>query len=151
MRRRVKSIDYTQRVVDLFIVYMSWMCAYFLKFESDSLFSWYANYGVLLLLVSLLVFKNSKLYDALRLTNTSKLASAQIRANALSLVAFLVIAFFMSHHRVSRVMLIIYFVISTGLLILSKIYFRKLMNSIKRKILIIGHGWPAKKYVKNIE
>ena len=151
MRRRVKSIDYTQRVVDLFIVYMSWMCAYFLKFESDSLFSWYANYGVLLLLVSLLVFKNSKLYDALRLTNTSKLASAQIRANALSLVAFLVIAFFMSHHRVSRVMLIIYFVISTGLLILSKIYFRKLMNSIKQKILIIGHGGPAKKYVKNIE
>ncbi len=151
MRRRVKSIDYTQRVVDLFIVYISWMCAYFLRFENESLFSWYANYGVLLFLISLLVFKNSKLYDALRLTNTSKLASAQIRANAISLVAFLVVAFFMSHHRVSRVMLVVYFALSTSLLVLSKIYFRKVMNSIKQRILVIGNGEPAKKYVKNIE
>lgn len=151
MKRRVKKIDYLQRVVDLVIVYGSWMMAYVLWLREGKLFDWYASYGVLLTIVSLIVFKNSKLYDSVRFANRQKEIATQLKANAFSFVIFLVIAFFMSHQRVSRVALILYFALSSGLLVLSKYYFRKIIDSLTHKIIMIGRGQPAIEYHEKIK
>ena len=151
MKRRVKKIDYLQRLVDLTIVYVSWMIAFFIYLRNDNLFSWYANYGVLLTIVSLIVFKNSKLYDSVRFSNISKEIATQLKANAFAFIIFLVIAFFMSHQRVSRVALVIHLLLSSGLLVLSKHYFRKLINSFTHKIIMIGKGQPALEYHEKIK
>jgi exopolysaccharide biosynthesis polyprenyl glycosylphosphotransferase len=150
LKRRVRRIDYIQRSVDLGIVYLSWISAYLLKFTNDSLFSWYAYYGVLLLFVSTIVFKNSKVYDSIRFSNISKEIATQLKANGAAFVTFLVLAFFTSNHRVSRVMLVIYFVMSSALLIYSKYFFRKLKNKAKHKILMIGKGKSAQDYHSKI-
>jgi exopolysaccharide biosynthesis polyprenyl glycosylphosphotransferase len=151
LRRRVKTIDYSQRIVDLLIVIFAWMVSYFLKFDGQELFNWYLNFGGLLVVVSLIVFKNSKVYDSVRFSNISKEIATQLKANAFSFVIFLVLAFFMSHQRVSRIALIIYFFLSSGLLILSKYYFRKIINSVTHKIIIIGRGQPAIEYHEKVQ
>ncbi len=150
MKRRMRTLDYTQRVIDILIVYASWVIAYLFRFDSEGLFSWYATYGVLLTVVSAIVFKNAKLYDALRYPNISKEAFSQFKASTVSFVIFLVLAFFMSHQRASRIMLVVYFILSSGLLILSKIYFRKLFAKIKHRVLVIGTGTAAKEYIENL-
>lgn len=151
MKKRLKTLDYMQRVIELLIVFSSWLIAYFCKFDSENLFSWYMSYGILLTLVSALVFKNSNLYDALRFPSMSKEATASVKANFVSLIIFLVIAFFISHQRASRVVLVVYFILSSSLLLLNKFYFRKTFSKIKHRILIIGSGKIAKDYINNLK
>ena len=151
MKKRLKTLDYMQRVIELLIIYFSWMAAFVFRFDTENMLSWYASYGVLLTIVSALVFKNSHLYDALRFPRLSKEVLASFKANLISLVIFLVIAFFMSHQRASRVVLVIYFILSTGLLIMSKVYFRKIFAKVKHRVLIIGSGKPAKDYIENLK
>jgi exopolysaccharide biosynthesis polyprenyl glycosylphosphotransferase len=127
------------------------MISYLFKFDSEDMIYWYVSYGLLLTTVSALVFKNSNLYDALKFPSLSKEASASIKANLISLIIFLVIAFFMSHQRASRVVLVIYFILSSSFLILSKVYFRKILAGIKHRVLIIGTGKPAKDYIENLK
>ena len=152
MKRRVRNIDYLQRLVDLIFVYGAWLIAYFFKFgTSDVLLNWYLNFGILLSIVSLIVFKNSKLYASVRFENPQKEIVSQIKSNVFALVIFLVIAFFVSHQRVSRVVLGIYLPLSTALLVWSKVYFRKIIEKQKHKIIMIGRGAPALQYHEKIK
>ena len=158
MRRSVKKIDYLQRVVDLVIVYVSWLLAYFLRFvvelggdASENLFLWYVNFGFLLALVSMITFKNSKLYDAARMENPSKEIAMQFKANGIAFVGFLVLAFFVADHRVSRILLVIYFVISSLGLVWSKMFFRKRLEKTEMKYIMVGNGDVVLKYYKKVK
>jgi len=158
LRRQAKSLDYFQRSIDLIIVYGSWVLAYFLRFtieiggDSNNLgSSFYFSFGFLLVLTSLITFKNSKLYDQMRLEVQSKEIAAQIKANLIAFVAFLIIAFFVSNDRISRVMLVMYFLISTGLLIWSKIYFRKLLSKKPIRLGFVGNGNVSREYYSKLQ
>ena len=158
MRRRVKNIDYLQRIVDLLIVYVSWLLAYFFRFvievggsSSDNLLVWYVNFGLLLALVSMITFKNSKLYDAARLENSSKEIAMQLKANAMAFVGFLVLAFFASDHRISRIALVIYFIFSSFGLVWSKLYFRRKLANTEMKYIMVGNGKVVQKYYDKIK
>lgn len=160
MRRRVKNIDYLQRLVDLIIVYVSWLFAYFLRFVVElggdpgkHGIIWYVNFGLLLALVSMITFKNSKLYDAARMEDTSKELAMQLKANAVAFIAFLVLAFFVADHRISRILLVIYFLVSSMGLIWSKLWFRNKLSKVASKYIMVGNGEVVKKYydkIKNI-
>jgi len=158
MRRRVKNIDYLQRLVDLVIVYGSWLLAYFLRFIAEvggdpgrHGFIWYANFGLLLALVCMITFKNSKLYDAARMEDTSKEIAMQLKANAVAFVAFLVLAFFVADHRISRILLVLYFVFSSLGLIGSKLWFRNKLSKVASKYIMVGNGEVVKKYYEKIK
>lgn len=157
MRRQVKSLDYSQRVVDLLIVYGSWSLAYFLRFALEiggnangAEPSFYFNFGLLLLITSLIAFKNSNLYDKMRLEIQSKEIIAQVKANFIAFFAFLILAFFISNYRISRVMLVMYFIISTGALIWSKVFFRKLFAKKPTRLVFVGNGKVAKEYYEKL-
>lgn len=158
MRRRVKNIDYLQRVIDLVIVYGSWLLAYFLRFSLEvggdpgkHDFIWYLNFGLLLALVSMITFKNSKLYNAARMENTSKEIAMQLKANNTAFFGFLVLAFFVADHRISRIALGIYFVVSTLGLVWSKLYFRKKLAGTVMNYIMVGNGEVVKKYYDKIK
>lgn len=131
--------------------------AYFLRFNLEiggdpgkDLFVWYINFGFLLALVSMITFKNSKLYDAARMENTSKEIAIQLKANGIAFISFMVITFFASDHRTSRIALIFYFVISSAGLVCSKLFFRRLLKNTKVKYVMVGNGEVVKKYFDKI-
>jgi exopolysaccharide biosynthesis polyprenyl glycosylphosphotransferase len=155
VRRRAKGLDYFQRAVDLVIVYAAWSLAYFLRFVVGDAIgaepSFYFNFGLLLVITSLISFKNNKLYDQMRLENQTKEIATQLKANVIAFVAFLILAFFISNYRISRLMLVIYFIISSGLLIYSKIFFRKLLAKKPIRLAFVGNGEVAKSYYNKLK
>lgn len=155
LRRRAKSLDYMQRLFDLGVVYLAWSVAFYIRFEifdgtSGSPF-FYFNFGVLLVLTSLISFKNSKLYDQIRMETISKEIAAQIKANIIAFMAFLIVAFFISEHRISRIMLAIYLVLSTVGLVWSKVWFRRIFNRKAINVVMVGNGEVAKAYFNKIK
>lgn len=155
LRRRAKSLDYMQRLFDLGVVYLSWSIAFYIRFEifdgtNGSPF-FYFNFGVLLVLTSLITFKNSKLYDQIRMETISKEIAQQIKANIIAFMAFLIVAFFISEHRLSRIMLSMYIVLSTIGLVWSKVWFRRIFNRKAINVVIVGSGEVAKTYFEKIK
>lgn len=158
MRRQARSLDYSQRIIDLIIVYSSWSLAYFLRFvlevggkANGTEASFYFNFGLLLLLTSLITFKNSGLYDKMRMEIQSKEITSQVKANLVAFIAFLILAFFISNYRISRIMLLMYLIISTSALIWSKIFFRKLFAKKPSRLVFVGSGEVAKSYYEKLK
>ena len=143
--------------MDVSVVWFSWSLAYYLKFEigigggtSANLGTRYLGYGVLLTLTSIIVFKNSKLYDQVG-TSFVKDALKILKANLLSFTIFLVLAFFSSEERLSRIVLFIYFSFSTIFLMLVRVYFRNKSLRIPIKLVFIGDGKSTTDYFNLIK
>lgn len=146
MNRTLKKYSYLNRTFDVSVVWFSWMLAYFIKFEwelggqsQSSYAQKYLGYGVLLTLTSMIVFKNSKLYDQFG-TSFVKDILKILKANTLAFTIFLVLSFFSSEDRLSRIALFIYFSCSTTMLVLVKVFFRNQMMRIPVKFAFIGDG-----------
>lgn len=159
MNRAIKKLNYQNRFMDTLLVFGSWMFAYFLRFglkiggeSSDILLNRYLGYGLLLSLVYIIVFKNSKVYESSKFDSASKELINIIKASSIAFIVFLALSFFSSHERLSRILLAMYFSISTVLLVFVKLYFRNLLLKLPIKIVLVGHGESIKKYysiVKN--
>jgi len=155
IRRKSEGVFFAEKFIDQIIVYGTWLFAYFFRFQSLSgetgLLDWYLQYGLLLVLISIYFFKNSKLYANEHIDSIQKQIITQIKANAISLIVFVVFAFFLSEHRASRIMLVSYFAISTVMLIFNKIIFRKFFLNKKTKAVVIGNGKAALEYIEKVK
>jgi Undecaprenyl-phosphate glucose phosphotransferase len=153
MNRAIKKLSYQNRFVDTLIVFGSWMFAYALRFEfkfggqsSDILLNRYLGYGLLLSLVYIIVFKNSKVYETTKFDSASKEIINIVKASFIAFFVFLALSFFSSHERLSRILLGTYLATSTILLVIVKLYFRNLLLKLPIKIVLVGHGESIKKY-----
>ena len=157
MNTKLKNLDYCQRLVDALIVFASWLFAYYLKFDwkllgasEDVSFERYFGYGVLLLVVSLITFKNSKLYGDFNNNSIAKTLMRQLKGNTVAFIVFLVLAFFSSSERLSRVHLLTYILTSTLFLTLSKIVFHNLLSKFSNNFIFVGNGQVIKDYYDNL-
>ena len=157
MNSKLKNLDFLQRVIDLLIVALTWWLAFILKFdlkilgESSNVSSGrYLGYGVLLFVVSLISFKNSKLYGEFQGSSLARMLTRQIKANIIAFIVFMVLAFFSSQERLSRVHLVTYFILSSVLLSISKIVFYNVMAKISNTYIFIGNGNFLKDYYQNL-
>ncbi len=157
MNKKLKNLDYFQRFIDLWIVLGSWMLAYFMKFEWKLLgssevvsFERYLGYGFLLLVVSMVAFKNSRLYGDFNNNSLVKTIMRQLKGNAIAFIVFMVLAFFSSSERISRMHLVAYVLISTTLLIITKIIFHNLMSKLSNTYVFIGNGHVICDYYENL-
>jgi Undecaprenyl-phosphate glucose phosphotransferase len=153
MNRAIKKLSYQNRFVDTLIVLGSWLFAYALRFElkfggqaSDILLTRYLGYGLLLTLVSVIVFKNSKVYETTKFDSASKEIINIVKASFIAFFVFLALSFFSSHERLSRILLGTYLATSTILLVIVKLYFRNLLLKLPIKIVLVGNGESIKKY-----
>ena len=156
MNRTIRNLNYKNRIVDLLIVVISWIIAYYLRFEVTSDKSGYSieryfGYGLLLALVSIITFKNSKLYESSKFESAVKEIANVVKSNVVAFLVFLVLAFFSSQERLSRIMLVYYFSISTVLLITAKIFFRNILLKLPVKLVFVGNGESVKKYYNIIK
>lgn len=162
MNVRLKNIDYLQRMVDVIAVSIAWAISYYVKFvleiggqaadsHVDDYLNKYIVYGVMLALISMVTFKNTKVYDAIRFEHISKEVLLQLRSNVTAFVIFLVFSFFVSKFRLSRVILITYFALSSLFLTWSKIYFRRVISKFPSKLVLVGNGKSIIDYYHKIK
>lgn len=158
MNRSINTLNYQNRFADAITVFISWALAYYLKFELEvggsaatGLFERYMGYGFLLMLVCVITFKNTKVYDNSKFDSVSKDLINLVKANFIAFFIFLTLSFFSSHERLSRVVLGIYVGSSTILLIIVKLYFRNLLLKLPVKLVLVGQGESIVKYYEIIK
>lgn len=140
-----------EKAVDLTVVYLCWLFAYFFRFEKMAgeagLLNWYLQYGLLLVFVTGYLFKIFGVYVNDYLVKKTWI---QFKANLVALFVFVFLAFFFTEHRISRILLLIYFLSSTFILMLIKYIFEKISQKNKIRVIVIGDGNAARKYKKEI-
>lgn len=109
---------------------------------------------VLAILTHYSFYKNS-LYHSQRFTHRYREILSVVKANTFASVAFILFLYFFGFERVSRLALLIYFVLSTLSLIIVRMSIRNFLRSLRRKgknlrhVILIGNGAPLKNYVEN--
>jgi Undecaprenyl-phosphate glucose phosphotransferase len=79
-----------------------------------------------------------------------------LKANILSLVLLVILFYFFGSERVSRLTILIYFIVSTSLLVFFRIIFRNVLRSLRknghnlRHVLLVGNGAPLLQYIEII-
>lgn len=158
MNNKVQKIKNYNRFFDLVVVICSWALAYYLRFilsfggdvPEGAIEKQYAGFAVILAAVSAITFKNLKLYSENEFNTALKDLLILIKANSFSFLIFLMIAFFVSEFRLSRIFLGIYLLSSTLCLCLLKLYIRKKISKTAVNIALIGDGVSLTKYYESI-
>lgn len=146
------------KLLDLLIVFASWQFSYVFRFKTgvlrsaENLDHFYWGSGIILVLLNYYFLRREDVYGKKRYGSFSKEILATLKANSLSLLAFILIVFFVSSQRLSRITLLIYLVTSIVLFILSKYLIRKASKKEpSRKVFLIGVNAISKKYEENLK
>ncbi len=155
IRRKSESVFFIEKLVDQVIVYFSWLLAYWFRFlflpdGELGLYTWYYQLGFLLVIVSVYFFKNMNVYASEHLESLPRQMLTQVKSNLMSLFVFVVMAFFLTEHRVSRIALVSYFVISTLILLGNKIIFRTFFLKKSTNAVLLGDGKAASDYREKV-
>lgn len=79
-----------------------------------------------------------------------------LKANGMSLLAFVVLVYFFAEERISRLTIILYSVISTFLLIFGRLLVRSLVRKMRRrglllkKVFVVGDGSQVSRYLETV-
>jgi len=145
------SFSLGQKVLDSSVVLLSWMLAYLFRFHlleggQTGLQLEFLKVGLLLILISLYSLYRQNLYESLRFTSRHKEVLSIIKGNTVSGVSLIILLYFFSEDRVSRLTILIYFFLSTFLLIVVRMSIRNLLRSFRKKgrnlrhILLVGNS-----------
>lgn len=149
------------KLSDVLMVTCSWALAYWVRFhvlpnaETGLLLTFLLLTPSLILLSLYFLFKQG-LYNSQRLSSTLDEIIKIFQANAYSTLAFIVVLYFFSETRISRLTLLLYFVISSGLLAFSRISMRRFLKNLRAKgynlrhIVLVGDGANLESYHRHI-
>jgi Undecaprenyl-phosphate glucose phosphotransferase len=107
----------------------------------------------LIALLTMYSFHKNGLYQSYRYSSRMKEIISVLKANILSLVLLVILFYFFSSERVSRLTILIYFIVSTSLLVFFRIIFRNILRSLRknghnlRHVLLVGNGAPLLQYI----
>lgn len=150
-------------VLDLFFISLAWFLAYLLRFESGlievtkDIPAWEQHLPLLIiiLLISVVVFHASGLYQPKRLTSLPDEMYDLIKAITLSVLIFVFLAYFFKEYPYSRLTILYFWVLSILLVGASRIFARHLLKSLRRRgfnlryVLIIGEEELSRKLIQS--
>jgi Undecaprenyl-phosphate glucose phosphotransferase len=150
-----------QKFLDVFMITASWFGCYYFRFYilpygeigQQSLF---IKANVLIAVISIYFFRKYSLYSSHRLKSRVEESFKVFKANLFSTLIFIVLFYFLADKKISRAVIILYFVSSTFLLIFARMSVRNLLRAMRsrgknlRHILLVGNGTPIENYLKTI-
>lgn len=162
LKNHQKEITITHKSIDLLIIALSWLMSYLLRFETivpdaqTGLEFWYLKYGCVLLFLNYYYFRRFGLYTSKRFGTLLKEISNVIKSNLFAFIVFVIIVYFFSSHKISRLTLAAHLVLSTSLLIIFKINLRKFLRKLReqgknlRHVILVGNGPQLLRYIEKI-
>ncbi|MBC75150.1 MAG: undecaprenyl-phosphate glucose phosphotransferase [Halobacteriovoraceae bacterium] len=157
-----REFEILHKVVDLLIVLLCWWASYLIRFETivpqaqSGLELWYLKANALLLGLSYYYFRREGFYSSKRLESIFRELVTVARANTYAFIVFVLLIYFFTPHKASRIFLITYYVLSTSVLITFKLSMRKLLQNLRAKgknirySLLVGSGKQVQDYVKKV-
>lgn len=161
LRQHERSINYLQRFVDFILSFMVWYLVFALRFyvfsdAQQGLEVEFLKAGILIAAVTVHFFSREGLYKSHRLGSMFEELGKILKANSLAVVCFVVLMYFISDQRHSRLVMIFYFIVSNFVFWVSKFTLRSFLKHFRsrgknlRHVLLIGNGSAIESFVKNI-
>lgn len=152
---------FLQRLTDFSLSFAIWMVLFHVRFNvlpnaEGGLALGFVGAGLVLGVVTVYFFSRASLYKSLRLSSKHQELVSVFKANSYAVLVFVVLLYFLADARLSRAVLLGYYVCSTLSFLFLKLSIRTVLWSFRKRgynlrhVLLIGHGNAIEKYVMNI-
>lgn len=161
LKKHEKTFFLLQIVTDALLIILSIAIAYYFRFillpgGQEGLEVFFLKASFPFVFISLYFFHRYGLYLSYRFSKRSKEILAIIQANTVAATTGVLLLYFLAPNRVSRIMLLVYWVCSTLILTLARMIIRNILRSFRRKgrnlrhVLLIGDGEQLVDYVNMV-
>lgn len=160
IRENQKILNTVQILLDIIIIIFSMSDAFFLRFLNYSgshiQIDFYFKILILAIPVYIFIYNYFQLYESYRAKRLMLETSRIIKANILGIIFIILISFLFKEVNVSRLVILIFGIINTSLMILSRIIIRKTLRYFRSKgynikrILIIGYNDLSLEFLNKI-
>lgn len=151
-----------QVAVDAVLASFFWLVTYYIRFEivpggQEGLGPLFVKAALLMSGLTVYFFRREGLYRSYRLTSRWQELANTVHANAMAVVAFVVLAYFIAPERLSRGVVLGYLLISTVGFVAYRVASRVFLAFLRKKghnlrhVVLVGHGHALERYVENIE
>ena len=157
-RYRSHSMHYLLQVLDICLIALSWYLAYWFRFYY--LPHGQIGVGELFFKLSPLIIITSVYFliknDLYKIPHKGYKIIPVLKANSLSMITIVILLYFFAEDRLSRIVLLSHFTLSSFLLILSRVLAKKIIHYLHRKgkrlthVLLIGDGKQMETYINTI-
>jgi exopolysaccharide biosynthesis polyprenyl glycosylphosphotransferase len=160
LKTHERSLAFLQKLIDVFLVTICWwICGFvrFTYFKSEPLDIFYFKVTIPLVFLNYYFFSRGGLYKSYRLSSIWKEVALIIRANFLTVIAFVVLIYFVNESKLSRATVLAYLVVSTFVFCFHRYILRMGLRALRRRgrnlrhIVLVGHGQMIESYVKTIQ
>lgn len=160
IRENQKILNTAQILLDILIFLFSMSDAYFIRFlfyTGDHIqIDFYFTISIIAIPIYLLIYNYNNLYESYRAKRLLVEISRVIRSNVLGVILIVLLSFMFKEVNISRMVILIFGLINTSLMILSRILLRKTLRAMRSKgynakrMLIIGYNDLSKQFVEKI-
>jgi Undecaprenyl-phosphate glucose phosphotransferase len=150
-----------QILLDAVFIAAAWAISYYVRFyligsAQEGLGETFVVWLFPLCLLSLYFFLKNRQYDRRRLDSTTEEIMRLFRANALSVVSFVIVLYFFSEARISRLTIVLYAAFSTILLVFVRLMVRSFIRKLRRRgylletVFVAGDSVAVERYLEVI-
>ena len=160
LRRNEKIFNFFQQLIDAIFAATAWYIAFTIRFNifqgQSGLGLLFLKLSVVLIFLTIYFFHKNKLYHSQRFNSRMKEIFTVLKANTQAILTFIIVLYFFAPDRISRSMLIIYYIISQFMLVAIRIILRNFLRTLRKRgmnlrhILLVGHGTQMKSYVEAV-
>lgn len=161
LKRHERLFSNLQKLVDAAGVGLTWALAYFVRFDlipGGTGSGWtFFKLSPVIILLTIFFFRQNGLYRSHRFTSRYSEVTAVFKANTEAILTFILLLYFLSPNRISRIMLFNYFLLSQFVLIGIRLTVRNYLRHLRRNgknlrhILLIGNGNQIGTYIKKVK
>ncbi len=159
-----KRLNRIHIVIDAFVVALSYILAWYIKFHSGLLstlgtalpVTTYMEALIFILPAYLLLYYMFNLYTSKRLSGRRYEAGNIVKANTVGLLVFILVLYLINEPSFSREMLFVFFCLNISLECLFRLTLRYALNKIRKQgfnlkhILLVGYSRAAEAYIDRI-
>lgn len=162
LKKNEQFVAIFQRLVDVSLIAISWILAYYLRFRiignaQKGLEPIFLKLTPVLMILALYFFNKNGLYRSWRFKSRFSELATVFKSNAETIFAFILVLYFFAGDRISRMTLILFFLIAQVVLIFARIIVRNILRSLRRRghnlrhILLVGSGEQLIPFVETIK
>ncbi len=134
--------------LDAALIALAWAISYWLRFAvigsaQAGLGQTFIDWFFPLVILSLYFFLKNGQYDRRRMLSSTDEVMRLFRANALSVVGFIIVLYFFSEARISRITIVLYAGCSTALLVFARVFVRSFIRKMRRRGYLLERVFVA--------
>ncbi len=161
LKKKAKNFALILRLIDLTVAAVSWLLAYFIRFNilpggQQGIFPDFVKLLPYLLAIFLFFYTRNNLYQSTRYFSWYKEVFGIVKSNVQTISAFFILLYVMTQVRFSRLTLIMYPVIGIILSVTIRMIIRQQLLKLRasgknlRHIIVAGSGSKLEEYIKTL-